>query len=1315
MSFSFSAFPGQKGPNIAAELAASFTECWRALAEELADELDNRQDVHFLVIDITPGREEPRDLADQLRDLLLETAGKRPIERLGVKSDNGRITRLLFVGANASLDTWETESVVRYSRLKALELYVRALQSGHLAHYVNVIKPSEAKHLPEATFSEVWCPKLARSELLTMDTYFQETKRALIAPKNDPRSARLRERAKSRLAPFEEGLVKLRGSIGEFLKDVRRNSSGFDAPKEVKGVGQDKQILFDLRAVFQLGKRTTDRAYECLAESSLMRPECNFEDVPAGGAYQLRHQLEQGLDVLLAQRSLGDPNLVTAERLDEATAPLDASLRLRRYELLRDVSRCISIGAINYLKREHQALHGGTRKTARPKGMLIIDAQLCEEVIRAGKDTAPSGAPRTLPSRLRTRLLAMTNLIGWTNACWVARADQVIPGLARRRVTPDEPSQNDEPIDPHDKAAVFSLETGTEEAMRLEDFSIILIEIDSSGQYVGPAAVQLLARHLETLARERGEGPAAAAPVIVFTQTESFGHIQQSLNLGAVAYVLKERIYQLPFQMRRALEGVITYRPSTDSASSFRSLQALRPEIIGKLKRHDRNYLVRGRKYEPSPRQETKSGVFIERPPHIEFDEKELAWIRELPKADLHCHFGTCIPFAAYEVMALNTSGYALSRPEDRGDHHNQEATQPRSTVLQKLSFENEGVRDTILRLALAVVLSEHLTQQAKGRLHPLVCLAIGAQVATEGRLHSIAPFGLGDKIVESFRDESAKLQGFEVASLLVALLSREETSWSKEDRGLPSPRNFLKRVAEAVAEDFTAHGRGAFQAPEGLSSPVLDAAAQLTEKMARIARGWSGPDTLRYFKDLTNGRDPKSYWQKTSDSFEERVTRAETLLTAVREEARAWLAGSEEIPSIPGWKTTRTALIDRLKGSIKELDVIDHVAIPQGLDSASAKDVLSWLHVDGAGAGKIAPSLTLEDYVILPDRHARYSASLDKGLQRYLWGADFLGAEHLQYPENLLIGAYAFTGDNACDNVTYSEVRCETPGYCRGGMSSRDATDLLCLGLDFSAAFLNTLRISPALPLVRTSVLLAAKRHKDDTAAREVVSLLEAYLNQQSDLVGIYVDTAPSWWRPTSVVGFDISGNEAKNPDWMQTTLEPLKRLSSPITIHAGEAADAKSVWNAVYLHHARRIGHGLRLREDRRLLDYCVSEGICMEMCPNSNVFTNAFHPIGWPELYPLEETNAKSAYPLLAYMRRGLEVTVATDNRYIHNPGFRTLSSEYLTAARLSGGLTRWEVLQLIKAGFKNAFLAKRDVAVLVKEMEDRVYRTVSRGWF
>jgi hypothetical protein len=259
----------------------------------------------------------------------------------------------------------------------------------------------------------------------------------------------------------------------------------------------------------------------------------------------------------------------------------------------------------------------------------------------------------------------------------------------------------------------------------------------------------------------------------------------------------------------------------------------------------------------------------------------------------------------------------------------------------------------------------------------------------------------------------------------------------------------------------------------------------------------------------------------------------------------------------------------------------------------------------------------------------------------------------------------------------------------------------------------------------VRFNVLLGAKRHKHGDLA-DVVALVTHYLERGPE---VWARSAPTdakafdpghWWQLCRVAGFDLSGDEAVNNANVEAAIQRLFAACSSITIHAGEAMSAKSIWEAVYKLSAQRIGHGLRLRDDSRLLEYCVRNDICMELCPISNSFTNVFRPVERKELRnargdtPQVRGNRgihnREEFPLLEFLSAGLEVCLNTDNRSIHGQA-TTLTDEYLRAAVLCGGLTKWEVLRISKAGFKNAFLAKDDVAALLRHVEYQVYKQVS----
>lgn len=72
---------------------------------------------------------------------------------------------------------------------------------------------------------------------------------------------------------------------------------------------------------------------------------------------------------------------------------------------------------------------------------------------------------------------------------------------------------------------------------------------------------------------------------------------------------------------------------------------------------------------------------------------------------------------------------------------------------------------------------------------------------------------------------------------------------------------------------------------------------------------------------------------------------------------------------------------------------------------------------------------------------------------------------------------------------------------------------------------------------------------------------------------------------RHDSVCGFDIAGAEDGFPPTLHaSSFALLRRAGVPYTIHAGEAAGAASIREAVFECGATRIGHGVRLVEDIR-----------------------------------------------------------------------------------------------------------------------------------
>jgi len=90
-------------------------------------------------------------------------------------------------------------------------------------------------------------------------------------------------------------------------------------------------------------------------------------------------------------------------------------------------------------------------------------------------------------------------------------------------------------------------------------------------------------------------------------------------------------------------------------------------------------------------------------------------------------------------------------------------------------------------------------------------------------------------------------------------------------------------------------------------------------------------------------------------------------------------------------------------------------------------------------------------------------------------------------------------------------------------------------------------------------------------------------------------------------VVAFDLTGDEK------QDDVRALKKLAErfqpafegclPVTVHAGVGSPAEKIWEAAYLLHADRVGHGLTLAQNPQLLQRFRDRDICLELCPTSN----------------------------------------------------------------------------------------------------------------
>ena len=265
------------------------------------------------------------------------------------------------------------------------------------------------------------------------------------------------------------------------------------------------------------------------------------------------------------------------------------------------------------------------------------------------------------------------------------------------------------------------------------------------------------------------------------------------------------------------------------------------------------------------------------------------------------------------------------------------------------------------------------------------------------------------------------------------------------------------------------------------------------------------------------------------------------------------------------------------------------------------------------------------------------------RNLEDYLRGFDVTVAL-LQTEAAIERVAYEMVADAARDNVRYMEVR-----YCPVLSRSR--------GLDLeavTAAELRGLARGEAEFGVVARAIHCSLRHLAPAVSEEIARHAVA-------------------WRERGVVGFDLAGGEAGRPAAPhRRAFEIAAEGGLGITVHAGEAAGAASVAEAVFVCRANRLGHGTRLYEDQALQDYVRDRRILVEINLTSNLQT---HVVARPEQHPLRR-----------YVDAGLAVSLSSDNWLMSGT---TITREYSLAHRTLN-VTRSEADRMILDGMAAAFL-------------------------
>lgn len=297
-----------------------------------------------------------------------------------------------------------------------------------------------------------------------------------------------------------------------------------------------------------------------------------------------------------------------------------------------------------------------------------------------------------------------------------------------------------------------------------------------------------------------------------------------------------------------------------------------------------------------------------------------------------------------------------------------------------------------------------------------------------------------------------------------------------------------------------------------------------------------------------------------------------------------------------------KALLHDHLDGGVR-VETILELADAQGYTGLPAADVdtlTDWFDQGGSGS--------LERY-LEAFTHTVAVMSSESAIQRIAYEAGI---------------------DLAGDGVVYAEVRFGPSLHMIHGLTREAVIEAVLDG--FAAAHRETGIVLYAMA--------SALRHATDS--EEVVRSAIPYLDR-------------------GLIAFDLAGQEAGFPaDDHLAACRLAREAGLGLTIHAGEADTAASIWRAVARCGATRVGHGVRIVDEtdfdgitittlaplaRRIRDHRIP----LEVSITSNLDTSAFPSV--------------AEHPFGALYRSGFKVTINTDNRLMSRV---SVTDEYELAA-------------------------------------------------
>jgi adenosine deaminase len=208
-------------------------------------------------------------------------------------------------------------------------------------------------------------------------------------------------------------------------------------------------------------------------------------------------------------------------------------------------------------------------------------------------------------------------------------------------------------------------------------------------------------------------------------------------------------------------------------------------------------------------------------------------------------------------------------------------------------------------------------------------------------------------------------------------------------------------------------------------------------------------------------------------------------------------------------------------------------------------------------------------------------------------------------------------TKESQFERITYEMLESDAQCNVQYVEASFSALDHVLMGLDYGRT----------LDAINRAISRARMDFGIECNVR--VDLVRNYGPQKGMEVLDWIES-----KSDNIISIDLGGSEERFPAKpYKLVYQRARNMGLHLVAHAGEAAGAESIWQAVNELGVERIGHGVRAIDEPKLLEHLKKRRIAIETCPTSNVRTRVVDTL--------------KDHPIRAFHDLGLTVTVSTDD--------------------------------------------------------------------